>query len=480
MPPFGTPLPFRQCFFALGCALMLFQGLPQAEAQPEPIPRVLLRICQLDDSDLPDFYYMEAEWNMRALERRPEPVEAAMFSRGPEVQIPLLPPVKLFALRPGTELSEANLLPVLTIPAELQQPGQRILLLFYRTMNGEMKHRFLDESAAQHPPGHLRFLNTFSSPVALSAGGAPVIVPGAQESLLRPELDERGRFPFKCVFRENASIFERLHPDYYRLRPSDARVLMVYAARGLEQTRRAANSSEATLTVKYEPYAFRLFDRIDAPTMALPTSTSPSQRPDSPPSASSPAGQIHLTVLDPNNRTDGTGAVRVADADGNGLGEISIQGRIGQGDIPLSSPADIQLFTRNQAIGTIPVPDASATDFLAVLASAQATHHMLVFDNSLQSHPRGQIRIVNLTPFQVAFSTSQDRTVLRISPKGDSLVQLEGNAQRYPLKIAVQALDGWEMVQESEIARPAPHARRVIVVFDDPESGEFFLLDKTL
>lgn len=256
-------------------ALMLhFHFQVPAAAQPssaEP-PSFTLSAIKIGNAKVPPLYY-----NGFAIDENGKkkahflPLPVGVGSRGPSVEIPLQPSVRLYTGKISPE-NQAEMNPVFTVP--VKSARERMLLVFYQDEALKEHHAFIDDSSAAHPAESVRFVNLASRRVTFSVGGAGLTVTHGEEKVAEPALDDSGRFPFFCESEEVFGHPSRSEANRLRLVSKKHRLLVLYAPISLEvPTDRLGPDGNPLMEIRHEPQACRFYDLAEE----LPKATVRSQ-----------------------------------------------------------------------------------------------------------------------------------------------------------------------------------------------------------
>lgn len=465
----------RRARWMPGAAALLAAGMPALSPGAE-IPTFYLSATMVGDANPPVLYFMTAEKTAKGgIRRSPERLKVQPYARGAGVEVPLLPPCELYVAPAGKPDDVAALKPEIRIPVESQKPGQRLLLLFYPDMTGKLRHVFLDDSEAAHPVGQVRFFNATGETVAFTVGAQPQAASPGADTLAQPVLDVRRRFPFKCVSKAKAALFKKLRPQSLAMPEEDSRLLIVYApsARPARQTGGTTADEAEPERMVHAPKIFRLYDRLAAARpegrLSRPVASSAGTSSASEMEIPSAAAPCEIVLVGLGGVPDGHRAHFVA----GGLrkvGETIFEEGLARGSFPVGGERELEIQIEGRTLGPAALPDDS-TEVVAFLPPERAAGAPDFFDNSLQSHPAGTVRVFNLTPFQVAFSVGG--AIERISPKGDALPQIAADQESYVCKLAIQGDRGWMMLDESSRPIPRANQRTALFIYQDPGSGAF-------
>lgn len=250
-------MPHQKLLQRLTALVALATACPLALAQQGAADaNVKLAVTNFGVPDLPSLYY--AEWDAATEKFRPRPLLPGHYKRAPQIEIAPQAPRKLFVEAGTTTTGEPNLEEFLDLQVE---DGGSYLVLLDQSPTQGVRSRFLDDSAAAHPPGSVRLVNLTNQQMAVAAGGKAVRLAPGREGMLVPEVGADGRFSlqYSYVNREGETIdTPRKNLTIYNPR---TRVLVVFAEvpREIETGQLLPDGEPATRTV-YDIEDYRLYD----------------------------------------------------------------------------------------------------------------------------------------------------------------------------------------------------------------------------
>lgn len=239
--------------------ILTLMGPTQAEGAstaPRETPTFELAALKLGDMEQPALYYAEVTKGADGKDVTTyKPLEIGSGARPVSNTIPLTSPVRIFSgdplVKDGLGMKSWD-----DVPAG--SAGEKILLLFFFDPNGQMTHRFLEESARAHPAGTVKALNLTAESMNFATGSQQAAVSAGQSSMTTPALDTEGRF-FLTVLTGPA-----IPPTPKRLYfPGKAgRLLLVYSLSPAEEpTGRTLPDGNEEMKRVLKPFAHRIFDQ---------------------------------------------------------------------------------------------------------------------------------------------------------------------------------------------------------------------------
>jgi hypothetical protein len=465
---------------------LLFAANPvHAAPPPKEIPSFALSAVRLGDFEIPPLFYLDVKLGADGKEVRTYvPLPVSSGSRGVPSKVSLVPPLRIYT---GTfdAKGKPDVKPYLDIPAG--SPGDRLLLVFYLDSQGRPQSRFLDDSEAVHPPGSVRVVNFGSDRIAFTVGGGNMMVAPGGEAKAAPVNKSDGRFPF-VYFTDTPGETPKPSPTkLLRFRWPGQRMLVLYTSMPVEVATGQQNPDGTNATTKgYEPIAYRLFDSIGSdghagkPADGATATPAANTGAAATPAAARPlsAQEQEMDVIAPGGQIPDGKEIEIA-WDG---GKVPVRATMRAGEfahvrIPITPSATLR-FAKGGVIGTAALSASSRQHLVILLPGTDAPEPMsvLTFENSLLSHPLGGTRIVNLTPYSLAYSVGKE--VGYVSPRNASLLAFPSGEST--VKLAVKAAAGWKILSDARPARADPDKRHVIFVYKLPGKDEFGILEKTL
>ncbi len=449
------------------CAMGLLVPLPASaqESKPKEAPVIELSATMLGDTELPPLFYVDVKRDEKGKEVKEfKPFAVSRSSRSPATKIPFLASMQLFAGR-FDEKGKPDMKPYLEIPAK--KPGDRLLLVFHLDSKGSPQQTFLDDSAATHPPGTVRMVNFSPDRIAFSAGGSPVKIAAGGQAMTEPVITPEGRFPFIYFVERGGQKPYQSPTKLLSFRKPGSRLLVAYTAMPTEipTGEQNADGSDKTVT-EYQPVACRLYDSIGSGIAAANgTSSKPSATP-----APTPQDQtVNLIALEgavPANSEiemlwDGQGATSKAKV---------VPGKLTAVKAPAAGGMTLRL-SNGTPVGSAHFSNSSRQHLLVLSPGEDSLGAATVssFENSLQSHPAGAVRVFNLTPYQLAYSAGNK--IAYVNPKEEAVIEFPSGENS--LKLAVKANDGWKLVMDTKPVKPQSNERNLLFVSKSLGKDEF-------
>lgn len=230
-------------------------------------PTFTLSVTNLTDAAIPNLFFVSSRDARTGKPDGFEPLPVNTGKRGPQVEIPLLPPLSLYSEDPNSSLAGTieGKRSVIEFPASVSE-NSRWLLVFHYDANGSLQSRFLDDSASVHSPGTVRLVNLTNVKVGVIAGDEPMVASPGKDDLARPETDEHGRFTLSCAYATGATEYEPLPRKTLRFRSDQERLLVVFTPvkmvrDDVEESKSGGQVRRSDTTIKNVPY--RLYDTVE-------------------------------------------------------------------------------------------------------------------------------------------------------------------------------------------------------------------------
>lgn len=422
------PLYSRQ----IATAIALFAASTSLPAQKSDNPEtVSLSAISLIEQQLPPLFYKNAEGEYT-------PFNIEKSSKGSPNIVPALNTLPLYR-----ESVDAEGATVMRETSRLDLPSgfDRLLLAIHYDRAGAIKRSFIDERVSTYGPGQIRFQNLGKSPVALLVGQERIkLDPGAAHTAMP------GSNKFTVQFasvQQDGSITKALPRLIYLPHPS-MRALVLFTVSPIIQ------EVDGATTMIPQIKDVRLYDRVEG--VVAPPSTAFSASQSQPPTsiqASKPTRQVSVIHLGDSGR-------------GNGF---SLNGEFyGWGSKPVTTvESDFSSGSLRLQIGGTRSENLEVNrNWKHVLAVADAgADKPLLFENSLQSHPAGTIRIINLSPYQMAYAVERD--VKYLSPMRDAVLTIQSGETNFNLSLALKTAGGWQKLDQSARQMPGTDARTLLL-----------------
>jgi hypothetical protein len=492
----------KDMFFAFRRASLLFLLLAMVATAPqgwsqtrkpgggakdiEP-PRFTLAATTLGDIEVPPLFYLEKkvdEAGEVTEEYRELPVEEGNMRGRQSLQ--LHRPTSLYIEKPGAKPGSRTFEPYMEIPAK--SASDQLLLLFYHDDAGKPLHKIIDISPLAHPPGTVRMINLTRTRAALTAGGNPVPVPPGMEARTTPVPQEDGRFPLVVSQEISGGGVYQSPMRLLQFRRPGNRLLVVFSAMPVdEDTGEFAKDGSPVQRRVFRPDAVRFPDTVPGVEGSDPVASATPQLPiPEAASAVSPAPARECAV----------GVVAFGEKWAGGELELGIAGRSGvvraalQPDtivpvkLPVAGETLVALRSGGVPLGEVTVGGSMTNALLALAPPAHMEDPATfgLFETSAQSHPAGRVRVFNLTPYEMAFTT--DKTPTYVNPRASALVPAAAAEDgKLPLKLALKVDGAWKLVDQTPRQAPGNDQRPGLFVFPSgsgAEAGGFSIVEKNL
>jgi len=240
-------------------AILILMGFPHAEGAstaPRETPTFELAALRLGDMELPELYYAEVTKGAdgKAVTTY-KPLEIGSGARTVSNTIPLTSPLRIFSGDPSVK-DGLGMKIWADVPAG--SAGEKVLLLFFFDPNGQMAHRFLEESAKAHPASTVKALNLTAESMNFATGSQQTTVPAGQSAMITPALDVEGRFYLTVL--TSPSIPPTPKRIYFP--GKEGRLLLVYSLSPAEEpTGRTLPDGNEEMKRVLKPFAHRIFDQ---------------------------------------------------------------------------------------------------------------------------------------------------------------------------------------------------------------------------
>ena len=451
-------------------ALFADSGKPSGDT-----PTFSLSLCQLGGEPLPQLYWMKMKKDADG-NSVPEylPLDLPNGMRSAPVEIPLVPPPKIYTGRIHSD-GKPEVNPFLEIPAK--SPKEKLLLVLYLDPQGKQQQTFLDDSATAHAPGAVRVINLSGGRIAFNTGASqPIIVSPGSQAIAVPKADLEKRFPFEYFSDLPGQAPYHSPVQMLRMREPGGRLLVIFST-SLQNERGERSDLPAT------PQNLAL---VPVPTR-LPDSVAISER------AEAKSAVVKVSGAPPTSP--------VKQVPNRQIAVLSLVALPAEGSVELTSgDTHVHAQLKPRTLKTIPVPGGAASEvalhsggecLAKVLDSGSSLQHLIILlsnppgekwfkaiivENSLQSHPNGQPRLFNLTPFELGYAVG--KTIVRVNPFQDSLIQNPSPETAVGWKVAVKTPEGWKLIEEKPFEIASPEARPCLFVYQDPEDRQFKLLEQ--
>ncbi|MGJ3242752.1 MAG: hypothetical protein ACFE0O_07355 [Opitutales bacterium] len=249
--------------YSLALGILLGAGPLAGQNSRGELPSFTLAAVQLGDFELPTFYVRDTAATGRpGLEPTYTELRIAVNTRGRPTAIPLAGRAALYREQTDND-GESVMAPAIEIP--VNRPGDTLLLVFHRDLNGKTRHAFLDDSADAHPPKTVRLANFSDHRVAFRVGGEPVLVQPGEAEVAEPEMNGNVRFSFKHYAPRTSGRVYESPGKLLRFRQETSRLLVLYTAMPFGLTARESGGGPAgSGESHFRPVAYRLYDTVDS------------------------------------------------------------------------------------------------------------------------------------------------------------------------------------------------------------------------
>jgi hypothetical protein len=327
----------------------------------------------------------------------------------------------------------------------------------------------------------VRVVNLTRQRIAVSAGGNTVPVLPEGQQIIKPVFAKDGRFPFRHFEeRPGEAPYESPLINLHFPR-EDMRLLVVFAPMPVEPER--DENGKPLGPVRYTAKAVRIYDR--QPGFVAGAAPSPAV----------PPSQV-IGTTEGVDATQAASAVSPAPARECAVGELGIAGRSGvvraalQPDtivpvkLPVAGETLVALRSGGVPLGEVTVGGSMTNALLALAPPAHMEDPATfgLFETSAQSHPAGRVRVFNLTPYEMAFTT--DKTPTYVNPRASALVPAAAAEDgKLPLKLALKVDGAWKLVDQTPRQAPGNDQRPGLFVFPSgsgAEAGGFTIVEKNL
>ncbi len=463
------------------CVLLL-SVLSAAHAQKTDVktkeaPAIELSAIQLGQFAMPELFYavfVDGPDGKPKKEFRTLPVSNG--ARGAVTRIPFVQPLALYTASPDSA-DAAKMKSYVEIPA--RSAGDKLLLLFYADRHGQPQRIFLDDSPSAHPEGSVRMVNLTSGRVAFSAGGPSIPVDPGASALGRPVLNADGRFPFIHIEERPGEKSYTAPTKLLRFNQPGQRMLVVFALMPAELAtgEQRPDGSGGTKTVLL-PEAYRMFDRLDTGARKAPQPTPPSPSADGATAARAPAvkPERELAIIALPGTVAEWSKVTLK-VEGSAPQQETLRGdNFARMRFPAGSAASFQVEGAPSLGGAL---DGAGSKIIIIRPGVDigASPLASILENSLQSHPAGTVRILNLTPYMLSYMAGSE--VHYVPPQENQIIAPPAGPDAFVLKIAVKGASGWKMLADKTQARPEAGTRRLMLVYKSPGKDEFSVVELT-
>ena len=404
------------------------------------------------------------------------------------VKVPLTPPPKLYVQSSRAGSGQPEFVPYLDVPNP--KAGSSHLLLFHHGDKGQPLHELIESSPGRHPPGTVRVLNLTSQRIAFSVGGSATMVAPGQDAIARPVPKEDGHFPLVHYEDRPGQPPYEAPAKFFRFRRPGQRLLAIFApVPVLESTDAARDDEYAELNKVFRPQLLWFVDKVEGEASAgatnlLAGTASPRPVESSGDGASPPVPsalrecELGVLALGPGwagqtvqLEVEGRGARLRAPLEPGGVVPLKI---------PVEGDATLAFYSGEVSLGRGAIGSQTTRALLALAPPAQpgdpATSKL--FESSDQSHPPGSLRIFNLTPYQMAYTTGGPPVY--VSPQSSAIVEKAGGQSgEIGLKLALEVEGRWKLVDQSSHRAPAQNEKAGIFVFPAGDSN-FEVVQKSL
>ncbi len=468
------------CVLATGAAAQT-----PARTPPEPLA-IELSAGAMGIEKIPALYWLEEKTGERgAKTRRYVPLDIVREGRGAPARIPLRDKLQLFTGAPDSP-DGPKMTPYLDVPA--RKAGDQLFLLLHLDETGAPKHTFLNDADGSHPAGTVRVVNLTGKRLAFSAGGNKIaVLPGGQQ-LAKPALREDGRFPFSHFEERPGQPAYESPLKLLRFPRSDFRLLVLFTPMPVQPE--TDENGKPLGPVTFVPQAMRVYDK----------------QPGAPPPAAPPQVSQTPVIGDAGSTAAPQGSAPPADARECEVGILALGSKWADTELELliaglsgslrakaapGTVVPIKIPARGETAVAVRTGGARLGDFvlgskmtrallvLAPPAAAGAPAALQLFDASPQSQPQGSLRIFNITPYELAYTTGTQPVY--VNPQAAALVQIPPAAT--PLKLALKVDGAWKLIDQTPRRAPAAATRSGLFVFpsDPPASNNSFeVVEKVL
>lgn len=432
-----------------------------ASNYPPGIPTFQLSATAIDLENIPELFWQDYQLDARGEPIREfQPLPIALNRRSRKVELPLVPPVRIFR-----QLPDESMQPLFEVPAKA---GDDILVLFHRNEDGRPKRTFINDAPEAHPPQTVRIMNLSPNSVAASIGGSPTVIqPGEAPNLGMPNYYSGRRFEFQFASQEPDGTLKKEPAKRFVFRQANSRMLVIYTTFAVL---RGSPEDPDGQELVYEPVAYYLFDQSEGTPPPPPTrggQANANARPE--PSMQRPNAEVRdrfsFIYL-------GDGSARFAYQ----LGEARAMAQANAGELlPLAEPAqaasEIEMVApsgdrQSASVGA----NWEASLFVAVTPS-EGNFTLQAFENSAQSHPDTTLRLFNLTPYQLAYAVDQE--VKYLSPMQETLLRAEAPGASVELSLALKTPEGWTRVFQGNQTFPEARSRSGLFVHETSDPSVF-------
>ena len=449
------------------------EGSLHAAQKPKEIPTFELAAIQLGDVGIPPLYYLEVKPGLDGKEQRTfKPLGVPPVSRGQTVEVSSAPTTQLYT---GTFDAKGNpdMKPYLDIPGI--SPKDRLLLVFSLDRDGKTKSTFLVDSASSHPAGSVRFVNFGTDRMAFSVGGAATIVlPGADAKAM-PVINSDGRFPFIQFLATPGEKTSQSPTKLLRFRSPGERLLVLCTTMQVEVETGQIDANGTKVTRKERmPMPYRLYDTVEAPASKTAEPAASTAKAAPPPAPQ----EQEIDIIAPGGQIpDGTEIEIAWDGQTKATKAVLHPDETVRVRAPLSAGATLR-FAKGAALGQAAFGSASRQHLVIIVPGTDALEPMsvLAFENSVLSHPMGEARLFNLTPYPLAYALGKETDY--ITPRQAGMLPFA--SVESTVRLAVKTPAGWKMVSEVRPAKPDAGKRNAIFIYKLPGKDEFGLLEKAL